>query len=105
MIAGSIAAGLDVLGEKRALLAFCEMSLGARWFDQIARNSGTFHDILTSRLRTFENRGVIKRIRCFERPARYESHLITSRAEVSPIFISLAAWSSAWMSAATLCTS
>lgn len=96
-----IAAGLDVLGERWALLALREMSLGVHRFDQIARNTGASRDILTSRLRTLESRGVIERIRYSERPTRYEYHLTTSGAEVAPILISLAAWSSAWIRDAT----
>lgn len=92
-----IAAGLDVLGERWALLALREMSLGVHRFDQIARNTGASRDILTGRLRTLENRGVIERVQYSERPARYEYHLTTSGAEVAPILISLAAWSSTWM--------
>src|SRR5690348_12949477 len=41
-----IAAGLEVLGERWALLALREMSLGVHRFDQIARNTGASRDIL-----------------------------------------------------------
>jgi len=92
-----IAAGLDVLGERWALLALREMSLGVHRFDQIARNTGASRDILTGRLRTLESHGVIERVQYSERPPRYEYHLTTSGAEVAPILISLAAWSSTWM--------
>lgn len=92
-----IAAGLEVLGERWALLALREMSLGVHRFDQIARNTGASRDILTGRLRTLESQGVIERVQYSERPPRYEYHLTTSGAEVAPILISLAAWSSAWM--------
>ena len=57
-----IAAGLDVLGERWALLALREMSLGVHRFDQIARNTGASRDILVGRLRTLENQGVIERV-------------------------------------------
>jgi len=92
-----IAAGLEVLGERWALLALREMSLGVHRFDQIARNTGASRDILTGRLRTLESHGVIERVQYSERPPRYEYHLTTSGAEVAPILISLAAWSSTWM--------
>ncbi len=92
-----IAAGLEVLGERWALLALREMSLGVHRFDQIARNTGASRDILTGRLRTLESRGVIERAQYSEHPPRYEYRLTTSGAEVAPILIALAAWSSAWM--------
>jgi DNA-binding HxlR family transcriptional regulator len=75
-----IAAGLDVLGERWALLALREMSLGVHRFDQIARNTGASRDILTGRLRTLESRGVIERVQYSERPARYEYHLTDFRS-------------------------
>ncbi|MEV7661919.1 helix-turn-helix domain-containing protein [Paenarthrobacter sp. NPDC089316] len=92
-----IAAGLEVLGERWALLALREMSLGVHRFDQIALNTGASRDILTSRLRTLEDHAVIERVQYSERPPRHEYHLTTSGAEVAPILISLAAWSSTWM--------
>jgi len=92
-----IAAGLEVLGERWALLALREMSLGVHRFDQIARNTGASRDILTSRLRTLESHGVIKRVQYSTHPPRHEYHLTTSGAEIAPILISLAAWSSTWM--------
>ena len=92
-----IAAGHEVLGERWALLALREMSLGVHRFDQIARNTGASRDILVGRLRTLESHGVIERVQYSERPPRYEYHLTTSGAEVAPILISLAAWSSTWM--------
>jgi DNA-binding HxlR family transcriptional regulator len=85
-----IAAGLEVLGERWALLALREMS-------QIARNTGASRDILTSRLRTLEGHGVIERVQYSEHPPRHEYHLTISGAEIAPILISLAAWSSTWM--------
>lgn len=92
-----IAAGLEVLGERWALLALREMSLGVHRFDQIARNTGASRDILAGRLRTLENRGVIERVQYSVHPPRHEYHLTRSGAEVAPILISLAAWSSTWM--------
>ena len=92
-----IATGLEVLGERWALLALREMSLGVHRFDEIARNTGASRDTLTNRLRTLENHGVIERVQYSERPPRHEYHLTTSGTEVAPILISLAAWSSTWM--------
>ncbi|NQD86459.1 helix-turn-helix transcriptional regulator [Paenarthrobacter sp. CM16] len=92
-----IATGLGVLGERWALLALREMSLGVHRFDQIAGNTGASRDILAGRLRTLESHSVIERVQYSERPPRYEYHLTTSGAEVAPILISLAAWSSTWM--------
>ncbi|MGN8131547.1 winged helix-turn-helix transcriptional regulator [Arthrobacter sp. RC1.1 241] len=92
-----IAAGLEVLGERWALLALREMSLGVHRFDQIARNTGASRDILTGRLRMLESHGVIERVQYSEHPPRHEYHLTRSGAEVAPILVSLAAWSSTWM--------
>jgi DNA-binding HxlR family transcriptional regulator len=59
----SVAAALDVVGEKWSLLVVRELVLGSRRFNDIAANTGAPRDILTARLRRLEELGVIERRR------------------------------------------
>ena len=54
-----MAATLNLVGEKSALLAIRDVTFGNRRFDQIARNTGAPRDRLAARLRTLEAAGVI----------------------------------------------
>ena len=53
----SVAATLNLVGEKWALLAIREIGLGNRRFDQITRNTGAPRDRLAARLRALEAAG------------------------------------------------
>src|SRR5262245_16528613 len=71
----SIEAAMKVIGEKWALLALREITLGQRRFDDIVYNTGAPRDILAARLKSLEAAGVLVRARYGERPARYEYEL------------------------------
>ncbi|MFD5462555.1 winged helix-turn-helix transcriptional regulator [Kitasatospora sp. NPDC127059] len=57
----SMAAALQVVGEKWALPAVRELSYGNHRFDRTARNTGAPRDRLTARLRALEEAGVGER--------------------------------------------
>ena len=69
----SIAAALQVLGEKWALLAVRELFYGNHRFDRIVRNTGAPRDRLTARLRALEEAGVIERRAYSDAPRRATS--------------------------------
>jgi DNA-binding HxlR family transcriptional regulator len=88
----SIAAALGVIGERWSLLAMREVMLGERRFDQIARNTGASRDILTTRLRSLVERGVLARERYQEHPPRYEYVPTEAGRALQPILMALMAW-------------
>ena len=92
----SIASALGILGEKWSLLVIRELALGVHRFDQIARNTGAPRDILTSRLRHLEERGVLEKRQYQERPARFGYHLTEAGNELRPILLSIAQWGDRW---------
>src|ERR1700684_3574990 len=57
----SVAAALNLIGEKWTLLAVREITFGNKRFDAIARNTGAPRDRLAARLRTREAAGVGER--------------------------------------------
>ncbi len=94
----SIAAALQVLGEKWALLAVRELFYGNHRFDRFARNTGAPRDRLTARLRALEEAGVVERRAYSERPPRYEYHLTEAGRDLAPLTQALLAWGDRWVS-------
>ncbi|MEO5877418.1 MAG: helix-turn-helix domain-containing protein [Streptosporangiaceae bacterium] len=93
----SVAAALQVVGEKWAILAIREIAFGNRRFDAIARNTGASRDILTTRLRTLETAGIIERRRYHEHPPRFEYHLTAAGHDLKPVLNALRVWGDTWL--------
>src|SRR5947209_2334659 len=88
----SVAAALDVIGEKWSLLVVRELFLGSRRFSDIAANTGAPRDVLTARLRRLEELGVISRRAYSERPPRYEYVLTHAGRDLRPVVMALKHW-------------
>jgi DNA-binding HxlR family transcriptional regulator len=92
----SVAAALDVLGERWALLAIREMNYGVHRFARIAAYTGASRDILADRLRKLESAGVVERRQYSEHPPRYEYHLTEAGRDVLPVMQALREWGDRW---------
>src|SRR3954462_3920374 len=88
----SLAAALDVLGERWSLLALREIGYGVHRFARIAGYTGASRDILADRLRKLEDAGVIERRQYSEHPPRYESPPTEAGRDLPPTLLSLAQW-------------
>ena len=93
-----IAAGLEVLGERWSLLVLREIAFGEHRFDRIRAFTGAPRDVLTARLRTLEEHGVIDRVAYSERPPRFEYRLTHMGAALSPTLVALMRWGDEWLS-------
>jgi DNA-binding HxlR family transcriptional regulator len=94
----SIARSLDVVGEKWSLLALREVFLGVRRFDRIVAKTGAPRDVLTARLRTLVEAGVLERVQYNERPPRYEYHLTEAGRDLQPVLLTLMEWGNRYLS-------
>jgi DNA-binding HxlR family transcriptional regulator len=92
----SIAASLDILGERWTLLAIREMGYGVHRFGRIAGYTGVSRDILADRLRKLEDAGIVERRQYSEHPPRYEYHLTEAGEELHPVLLSLFQWGNKW---------
>jgi len=92
----SLAAALDVLGEKWSLLALREIGYGVHRFARIAGYTGASRDILADRLRKLEAAGVIERQLYSEHPPRHEYHLTEAGRELFPVMLALYQWGDKW---------
>src|SRR4029077_16487392 len=88
----SIDAALKVIGEKWALLALREITLGQRRFDDIVYNTGAPRDILAARLKSLEAAGILVRERSAERPARYEYALSEAGEQLFAVLDTIRDW-------------
>ena len=92
----SVAATLNLIGEKWSLLAVREIAFGNKRFDQIARNTGAPRDRLAARLRALEAAGIIERRRYSEHPPRYDYELTEAGRELRVVLQALRAWGDKW---------
>ena len=92
----SLAAALDVLGERWSLLALREIGYGVYRFARIAGFTGAPRDILADRLRKLEAAGVIERRPYSEHPPRHEYHFTEAGRELFPVMLALSQWGDKW---------
>jgi DNA-binding HxlR family transcriptional regulator len=88
----SIAAALEVVGERWSLLIVREILLGVRRFDEIQSDLGIARNVLQTRLRHLEEQGVVERRLYQERPARHEYMLTEKGLDLWPTMVALMAW-------------
>ena len=92
----SVAAALNLVGEKWSLLAVREITFGNKRFDVIARNTGAPRDRLAARLRALEAAGVVARRQYSEHPPRYEYELTEAGTELRLVLAALRSWGDKW---------
>lgn len=91
----AIAHALELVGERWALLVVRELLLGPKRFtDLVAGLPGVSTDILTQRLRDLAAAGIVRRRRMARPAASWVYELTRWGAELQPIVVSLARWSS-----------
>ena len=88
----SVAAALEIVGERWSLLAVREIGYGVHRFSKIAAYIGASRDMLADRLRKLENAGIIERRQYSEHPPRYEYHLTEAGRELFPVMLALREW-------------
>lgn len=87
-----IAAALELVGERWALLIVRELALGNRRFEDIIRGTGAPRDRVTARLRTLDEAGVIQRIPYQAAPPRFDYQLTDAGRALLPVLDALLAW-------------
>jgi DNA-binding HxlR family transcriptional regulator len=87
-----IAAAMEVVGERWALLVVREIALGATRFSDIVRGTGAPRDRIAARLKTLTGAGVITRVPYQTAPQRDEYRLTDSGHALIPVLDALLAW-------------
>jgi DNA-binding HxlR family transcriptional regulator len=94
----SIRRTLDVVGEKWTLLVLREAFYGVRRFDGFARSVGCARNILSARLGTLVDEGLLRR-EPYREPgqrARVEYRITEKGIELFPAIVSLMQWGDRW---------
>ena len=84
--------GLDLIGERWALLVVREIVMGSSRFDDIVRGTGAPRDRIASRLTTLVEAGVLEKRQYQSGPPRFEYHLTDSGRALLPVLEGLLAW-------------
>ncbi len=92
----TIAAALELVGERWSLLVVREVSLGNSRFSDIARGTGAPRDRLTARLNALVAAGVLERRRYSDSPPRSGYHLTASGRDLLPVLQALLQWGDRW---------
>jgi DNA-binding HxlR family transcriptional regulator len=87
-----IAAALDLVGERWALLIVRELALGNSRFEDIVRGTGAPRDRVAARLKALDAAGVIQRVRYHAAPPRFDYQLTDSGRALLPVLDALLAW-------------
>jgi DNA-binding HxlR family transcriptional regulator len=87
-----IAASLELVGERWALLVVREIAMGSTRFGDIVRGTGAPRDRIAARLKTLGAAGVIGRTAYQDRPERFDYHLTESGQDLLSVLDALLAW-------------
>ena len=88
----SIARTLELIGERWTLLILRDVLLGARRFEDLQRTTGAASNILTDRLGTLVEHGILRRVPLAERPDRFEYRPTRAGAELAHVLQALMQW-------------
>jgi DNA-binding HxlR family transcriptional regulator len=90
-----IAAAMETVGERWALLVVREIAMGADKFGEIVAGTGAPRDRIAARLKTLEAAGVIARTPYQQRPRRDAYALTAAGRDLLPILDALLVWGAA----------
>ena len=92
----SIARTLQVVGERWTLLVLREVFTGQRRFEEIQRNLGVATNILSDRLQTLLDAGILERRALPDRSDRSEYRLTEKGLDLNPVLLELMRWGDRW---------
>ena len=92
----SIARTLQVVGERWTLLVLREVFTGQRRFEEIQRNLGVATNILSDRLQTLVDGGILERRPLADRSDRSEYRLTEKGLDLNSVLLELMRWGDRW---------
>lgn len=93
----AIAQALGVVGEWWTLLIVRDVASGLHRFDELHAELGLSRRILSERLASLVDHGVLRRRLYCEHPPRYEYHLTDKGQGLLPVLVSLQEWGSRYV--------
>jgi DNA-binding HxlR family transcriptional regulator len=92
----SIARTLQVVGERWTLLVLREVFTGQWRFEEIQRNLGVATNILSDRLQTLLDAGILERRALADRSDRSEYRLTEKGLDLNSVLLELMRWGDRW---------
>ena len=93
----SIAASLDIVGDRWTILILRDAFRGLHRFDEFRRDLEIPRAVLAERLRRLVEAGVLVKRQYSEHPPRDEYRLTDMGRELSPILVALMQWGDRWL--------
>lgn len=94
----SIAATLQVLGDRWSALIVRELFYGSHRFDEFGERLGIAPNILAQRLRRLVDHGIVAKSAYHHRPLRHAYRLTAKGLDLYPVPLSMLAWGDRWLS-------
>lgn len=88
----SIARTLEIVGERWTLLILRDAQLGLSRFDEFLASLGIASNVLTARLATLVESGLLERVPYQEKPVRHAYHLTAMGRELVVPVVALMQW-------------
>ncbi len=95
----SIAASLELIGERWSLLIIREAVMGSTRFDEFHERIGVARNILASRLVMFVQNGILSRTRSPENARIYRYVLTPKGRDLLPVLAAIMQWGDRWIHA------
>lgn len=92
----SLARGLEMIGDWWSPLIIRDLFLNVVRFDELVEDLGISRNLLTRRLKSLVENGVIERTVYQRRPPRYEYRLTEAGRDLVPAILALTAWGDRW---------
>jgi DNA-binding HxlR family transcriptional regulator len=92
----SLARALDVVGDWWAPLIVRDLFIGLSRFDELVEDLGISRNLLTDRLKTLVDGGIVETTRYSDHVRRVDYSLTKSGRELATIFMALTAWGDRW---------
>jgi len=92
----SLAQSLEVMGDWWSPLVLRDLYLGLDRFDQLVTDLGISRNLLTDRIATLTNAGLVTRTPYQENPLRYTYSLTEAGRDLIPVLLALTAWGDRW---------
>jgi DNA-binding HxlR family transcriptional regulator len=86
-----------LLGERWTLLLLRQIFLGTRRFEDFQSAMDISRSVLTERLATLVDEGILRRVAYKDARTRYEYRLTEKGLELWPVLMALRAWGNRWM--------
>lgn len=93
----AIARTLDVIGDRWTGLILRDVSLGITRFDAIQRDLGISRRVLSERLASLVDHGVLQRVPYQQSPTRYDYFLTEKGADLGLVLLAMQAWGNRWL--------